>query len=172
MYKYWIICTSSTTQVVNWLQTNKLNVMKMSCSDVVSSDAPLLCDGMSAVSVGVCHLHDFMTGWPSHHHLAFLQFASVACVHRGERWKWALEFDFSRLPLLSTSATQAIFQNLLELRLQGQWQFVMITVTEGYYPYRAALQLGRKIFVQNHSPLRRAWPWKTPSTNLIACRSL
>lgn len=34
----------------------------MSSSDVVSSDAPLLCDGMSAVSVGVCHLHDFMTG--------------------------------------------------------------------------------------------------------------
>lgn len=50
------------------------------------------------------------------------------------------------------------------LTFNGRWLFAMITMIVGFYLSREALQLGRKIFTQNHSSLRRDW-WRHSKFN-------
>lgn len=120
MHKYWIICTSCTTQALNWIQTDKLKVMKMSCCDEVFSWSTLmlchewcLCGWLSSriPSVFSCII---LTGWPPHHHFP-VNLPAWQSFTKGP----GNEVGLSAFNVCHTGSCQ----------LHRQWPFAMITVT-------------------------------------------
>ena len=166
MYQYWIICTSCTTQVVNWLQTDKLKVMK--CLVVMEFFQMLfLCDAMSDVSV-VGLVLEFPQFFPVLCWKVDLriitsvscQFASVTGVHTGESWRgaWGGGGEESIFPVCLR------FYERLPHRVSSvAW---VVAICNDYcdrfvYPYKTALQHESKDCHKKTLPAKKGLAVKT-----------